>query len=65
MNAVHPGIADTEIMRHMSFFKSTTAAVLLKPIIWPFVKTPKQASMTPVFVALDPSLDKVSGKYFV
>lgn len=64
VNAVHPGIVATEITRHMSFHNSTFSAIFLKPIVYPFIKTPKQGAKCVLFAALDPSLDKVSGKYF-
>lgn len=65
VNAVHPGIVDTEIIRHMSFFNSWIATFLIKPFVWPFIKSPRQGAQTTVFTALDQSLEKVSGKYFV
>ncbi|KAK9736887.1 short chain dehydrogenase [Popillia japonica] len=64
VNAIHPGIVDTEIIRHMSFFNSWLAAILIKPFVWPFIKAPKQGAQTTIFAALDPSLEKVTGKYF-
>lgn len=63
-NSLHPGIVDTELFRHMGFFKSVFASVFVKPLMWPFVKTPKQGAQTTLFAALDESLDQVSGKYF-
>jgi hypothetical protein len=48
----------------MSFFKSTTASLFVKPLMWPFVKTAKQGAQTTLFAALDESLTDVSGKYF-
>lgn len=64
VNAVHPGIVDTEIVRHMSFFNSTLSAIFLKPFIWMFIKSPVQGARTTVYVALEESLKDVSGKYF-
>lgn len=64
VNAVHPGIVDTEIIRHMSFFNSWLSTILLKPFIWPFIKGPRQGAQTTIFCALDPSLANVTGKYF-
>uniref|UniRef100_A0A1B6DCI5 Retinol dehydrogenase 13 n=1 Tax=Clastoptera arizonana TaxID=38151 RepID=A0A1B6DCI5_9HEMI len=64
VNAVHPGIVDTEITRHMGFAKSYVATLLLKPIIWMFIKTPLQGAQTSLYAALSPDLDKVSGKYY-
>lgn len=64
VNAVHPGIVDTEIVRHMSFFNSTLSAIFLKPFIWMFIRSPEQGARTTVYVALEESLHNVSGKYF-
>ncbi|XP_021923157.1 retinol dehydrogenase 13-like isoform X2 [Zootermopsis nevadensis] len=64
VNAVHPGIVDTEIIRHMSFFNSTLSAIFLKPFIWMFIKSPQQGARTTVYMALEQSLQGVSGKYF-
>lgn len=63
VNAVHPGLVDTEITRHMPFFKSTTAAILIRPLFWLFIKTPKQGAQTILHAALEPSLNNVSGIY--
>ena len=63
VNAVHPGIVDTDIVRHMSFTQSTFASVFLMPLAWPFIKTPKQGAQTTLFAALDPSFDTVTGQY--
>ncbi|XP_019881396.2 retinol dehydrogenase 13 [Aethina tumida] len=65
VNAVHPGIVDTEIVRHMSFFNSWMAKIFIKPFVWPFVKGPNQAAQTPVYLAISPDVEKITGKYFV
>ncbi|KAJ9576495.1 hypothetical protein L9F63_025609, partial [Diploptera punctata] len=65
VNAVHPGIVDTEIIRHMSFFNSTFSAIFLKPLVWMFVKSPRQGAQTTVYAALEESIKNVTGKYFV
>ncbi|KAJ8670339.1 hypothetical protein QAD02_001598 [Eretmocerus hayati] len=63
-NAVHPGVVDTEITRHMSYFNSTISGFLLKPLIWPFIRTPRQGAQTILYAALSPELEGVSGEYF-
>ena len=65
VNAVHPGIVDTEIIRHMSFFNSTFSAIFLKPLVWMFIKSPRHGAQTTVYAALDDSIKNVTGKYFV
>lgn len=64
VNAVHPGLVDTEIIRHMGFYNSTFSKYFLYPFTWPFIKTPKQGAQTCIYAALEPSLKNVSGKYF-
>nr|XP_022913008.1 retinol dehydrogenase 12-like [Onthophagus taurus] len=64
VNSLHPGIVDTELIRHMSFFNSWLATILIKPFVWPFVKGPRQGAQTTIYAALDPELEGVSGKYF-
>lgn len=64
VNALHPGVVDTEITRHMGLFNSFISGFIVKPIVWPFLKNPKSGAQTTLYVALDPELDKVSGLYF-
>ncbi|EDV36906.1 uncharacterized protein Dana_GF13188 [Drosophila ananassae] len=64
VNALHPGVVDTEIIRHMGFFNNFFAGLFVKPLFWPFVKTPKNGAQTTLYVALDPELKKVTGQYF-
>ncbi|KAL3287846.1 hypothetical protein HHI36_002304 [Cryptolaemus montrouzieri] len=64
VNAVHPGIVDTEIIRHMSFYNSWIAKIFIRPFVWPFVKNPRQGSFTTIYVACKPELANVTGKYF-
>lgn len=64
VNALHPGLVDTEIMRHMGIFNSFFAKIFVYPLVWPFLKTPVSGSQTSLFCALDPELAKVTGKYF-
>ncbi|XP_058834386.1 retinol dehydrogenase 13-like [Topomyia yanbarensis] len=64
VNALHPGIVDTELMRHMGLFNSWFSSVLIKPFVWPFLKSPIYGAQTSLYAALDPDLEKVSGQYF-
>ncbi|KAF5273108.1 hypothetical protein FQA39_LY07598 [Lamprigera yunnana] len=64
VNAVHPGIVDTEIIRHMGFFSSWFATILIKPFVWPFLKSPRQGAQTVIYAAIDPYLAGFTGKYF-
>lgn len=63
-NAVHPGIVDTEITRHVKIFNNFFFKPFIKVFTWPFIKTPRQGAQTILYAALDPSLDDVTGSYF-
>ncbi|XP_034654728.1 retinol dehydrogenase 12 isoform X2 [Drosophila subobscura] len=63
-NALHPGVVDTELFRHMSFFSNFFAGLFVKPLFWPFVKTARNGAQTSLYAALDPDLEQVSGEYF-
>lgn len=57
-NSLHPGSVNTELTRHLT---------LLSFVFLPFrilFKTPKAGAQTQLALALDPDLEKVSGKYF-
>ena len=63
VNAVHPGIVDTNIVRHMDIVNSWSN-IFVRPIFWPFIRTPLRGAQTTLYAALDPSLENVTGKYF-
>lgn len=62
VNCLHPGIIYTEIVRHLP----TLAFIrfVLEPIARQFLKTAEEGAQTTICVAVDPDLEKVSGKYF-
>lgn len=64
VNAVHPGIVDTNITRHMSVYTNFFTRIFLKPFAWPFIKAPRHGAQTVLYAVLDPSLANVSGCYF-
>lgn len=64
VNAVHPGIVDTELMRHMGIFNSFFAKIFVYPLMWPFLKTAVSGAQTSLYVALDPDLEQTTGQYF-
>lgn len=61
VNAVHPGIVKTELGRYLG---NSYGRKLFTPFSHFFFKTPKSGAQTTLAVALDPELEKVSGKYF-
>lgn len=64
VNALHPGIVDTELMRHMSVVNSFFGKIFVYPFLWLFTKRPDSGAQTTLYCALDERLEKVSGKYF-
>jgi len=64
VNSVHPGIVKTELGRHMGLENSLLASIFVKPLLSFFLKSPEQGALTSIYVALEPSLEKVTGKYF-
>ncbi|CAK9807835.1 Retinol dehydrogenase 13 [Anthophora plagiata] len=65
VNAVHPGIVRTNIMRHMGLYQYYLGRLLINAVTWIFIKTPIKGAQPILFVALDPSLNDVTGTYFV
>lgn len=64
VNALHPGIVDTELMRHMGIFNSFFAKIFVYPLMWPFMKSPVSGAQTTLYCALDPDLENITGQYF-
>ncbi|ERL88290.1 retinol dehydrogenase 13 isoform X1 [Dendroctonus ponderosae] len=64
VNSIHPGIVDTDLARHMGFSKSTFARIIFRPLTWAFIKSPRQGCQSIIYLALDPEVEKVTGKYF-
>ncbi|KAH8314464.1 hypothetical protein KR059_009173 [Drosophila kikkawai] len=68
VNALNPGIADTEIARNVIFFQTKFAQyvveTILRPLLWSLMKTPRNGAQTTLYAALDPDLETVSGQYF-
>lgn len=65
VNAVHPGIVRTEIMRHMGIYQNFLGRLTVDTLTWLFIKTPIKGAQSVLFAALDPSLDNVTGEYFM
>jgi len=58
VNALHPGSVRTELARHSSIIQYAT---FLFPV---FIKTPRSGAQTSIMLAVDPTLESVTGKYF-
>lgn len=61
VNSCHPGVVKTELGRHMN---ENVRKYLVQPLFEPFFKTPWEGAQTQIYLALDPDLEKTSGKYF-
>ncbi|PNJ01879.1 retinol dehydrogenase 13 isoform X2 [Pongo pygmaeus] len=64
VNALHPGVARTELGRHTGIHGSTFSSTTLGPIFWLLVKSPELAAQPSTYLAVAEELADVSGKYF-
>ena len=64
VNALHPGYVMTEADRNIGILQWKLVKVLLHPFRFVFMKSPRQGAQTTIRLAVDPALEKVSGKYF-
>ncbi|XP_005108305.1 retinol dehydrogenase 13 [Aplysia californica] len=64
VNSLHPGTVSTELTRHLSFWNSSIFKVFAGPFQYILLKTPMQGAQTSITLAVDPRLEKVTGKYF-
>jgi NAD(P)-dependent dehydrogenase (short-subunit alcohol dehydrogenase family) len=62
VNSCHPGVVTTELGR---FGNQTFKKFLIDPIFSHFMKTPWEGAQTQIYLALDPDLNDVTGKYFL
>lgn len=60
VNCLHPGAVNTDLLRHVNPILRTIAT----PFLPYFFKTPKSGAQTSIRLAVDPELEKVTGKYF-
>lgn len=60
-NSVHPGASDTELRRRNN---PTLAMIYTRPLAWLAFKSPEGGAQASLHAALDPDLEKVTGKYF-
>ncbi|XP_078000730.1 retinol dehydrogenase 13-like [Glandiceps talaboti] len=61
VNALHPGVIQTELGRHLNKYIRYAMSVLLAPV---FLKTPVDGAQTSIHCAVEEDLKDVSGLYF-
>ncbi|XP_034115649.1 retinol dehydrogenase 12-like isoform X2 [Drosophila albomicans] len=64
VNALHPGVVDTDITRNIIFLKINFGKGV-KYMAKPFIKSAKSGAQTTLYAALHPDLERVTGLYFV
>jgi len=60
VNAVHPGLANTNIWRH---FHPITR-FFIKTGVWMFFKNPLEGAQTAIYLAVADEVESISGEYF-
>lgn len=60
VNSLHPGIVQTDLGRHMQSWLRP----IYRKVLAPIYKTPWEGAQTQIRLAVDPDLEKVTGKYF-
>ncbi|XP_018575648.1 retinol dehydrogenase 13-like [Anoplophora glabripennis] len=65
-NAVDPGLVrgTGHIEKYSTLGRSLITKISVLPWVWLFLKTPKQGCQSIVYLAVDPTLNNVSGYYF-
>nr|XP_017014762.2 retinol dehydrogenase 13-like [Drosophila takahashii] len=64
VNALNPGSVNTELARDWNTLNGYFIRYVLKPLMWPILKTPKSGAQTSIFLSLDRDLERVTGRYF-
>ena len=60
VNCAHPGPVRTEFTR-----KAGGALAFTSTILWPVMKSPEAGARTPIYLATDPGVARITGGYFV
>ncbi|HWI65440.1 MAG TPA: SDR family oxidoreductase [Symbiobacteriaceae bacterium] len=60
-NCLHPGMVGTDIFTSQG---KSLAATLTAPLLRPFMLTPAQGAETSVYLAADPAVEGVTGRYY-
>ena len=63
-NSVNPGYVLSDAYRNVGILHWKIAKLILYPFMFVFWKSTRQGAQTSIRVAVDPALEKVTGKYF-
>lgn len=67
VNCLHPGVVDTEMTRLIDD-ASLIVRIMFKVLFYitfkPFIKTPMAGAQTSIYLAVDPDVANITGKYF-
>jgi len=61
VNSCHPGAVKTDLARHTNEY---VRKYVFEPLFSPFIKNAWEGAQTQICLAVDPDLEKVTGKYF-
>lgn len=64
VNALHPGVVDTPLFRHVWLVANPISEFFLRPIRFAMEKSPRLGAQTSIFLSVSPTVEGVSGKYF-
>ncbi|XP_066583811.1 uncharacterized protein [Prorops nasuta] len=62
--ALHPGVVNTELVRHLNSAWFRGARTLYQVLAYPFIKTPEQGAQTTIYCSIDEEAGKESGEYY-
>lgn len=64
VNALHPGVVDTQLFRHVWLVANPVSEFVLRPIRYLLEKSPRLGAQTSIFLSVAPEVSGISGKYF-
>jgi NAD(P)-dependent dehydrogenase (short-subunit alcohol dehydrogenase family) len=64
VNAVNPGVVNTNAHRHMPFKTSSFIRISFAPFIWFLMKLPDDGAQTGIYLVTAEEMAEVTGKYY-
>jgi hypothetical protein len=64
VNVANPGVVRTSIHRHMPFRQNFLVSLTFSPFLWFLMKTAFDGAQTPIYLAVAPEEEGVTGKTF-